>query len=132
MHHYYGLLASQRGRFIEGRERVRLKKYFYVVRPALALQWLREKGGAPPMDLPGLLAGVAPPLAALEALEHLRVAKRDSSELGEGVRIAALDDYIEEQAAWAIEAKPRAPVEDAALIERTNALFRAAVRDELG
>jgi uncharacterized protein len=132
-HHYHGLLCSQRGRFIDGREQVNLKKYFYVVRPALALHWLRERPEEPPpMDLPNLLAGVNLPPNVSEALEALREAKRAASELGQGARIAALDAYIEEQAVWGIAAKGRPPAPNADLLDRTNTLFRAAVRGKLG
>lgn len=129
-HHYYGLLATQRGRHIEGREQVNLKKYFYAVRPAIALQWLRERSEPPPMDLPGLLAGVTLPAAAHAALEELRAAKKASTEVGAGPRIAALDAYIEEQAAWGMQAKGRMPTPDPALVAKSDALFRAAVRGE--
>jgi uncharacterized protein len=131
-HHYYGLLATQRGRYIEGREIVNLKKYFYAVRPAIALQWLRERGGAPPMDLPSLLAGVSLPHDAASALEALRRAKMASAEVGEGARIAALDAYIDEQATWGLKAKGPLPPPDPTLVEQSNQLFRAAVRGELG
>jgi hypothetical protein len=131
-HHYYGLLATQRGRHIAGRDVVNLKKYFYAVRPAIALQWLRERGDAPPMDLPGLLAGVSLPAEAAKALEDLRRAKMASTEVGEGERIAALDACIEEQAAWGMQAKGPPPSPDAELVERSNELFRAAVRGRLG
>lgn len=131
VHHYHGLLATQRGRFIEGRDLVKLKKYFYVIRPAIALQWVREKGGAPPMDLPSLIAGVDLPRETLDALEALRAAKRESSEMGEGARIPALDGYIEAQSAWARASKPRAPAPDPALVEKTNSFFRAVVRGAL-
>jgi uncharacterized protein len=130
-HHYHGLLATQRGRFIAGRDEVNLKKYFYAVRPAIALQWLRERADPPPMDLPSLLAGVRLPAEVAEALEELRRAKRASSEVGTGPPIPALDAYIEEQAQWGMVAKGRMPAPDSHLIERSNALFRAAVRGEL-
>jgi uncharacterized protein len=131
-HHYHGLLASQLARHIEGRERINLKKYFYVIRPAIALHWLRENGGEPPMDLPSLLEGVTLPEEAAVALKQLREAKKASSEVGEGARIAALDAYIDEQATWGMQAKGKTPSPDPALLDRTNALFRAAVRGELG
>jgi uncharacterized protein len=127
-HHYLGLLSTQRARFIDGRDTVNLKKYFYVVRPAIALQWLRERGGSPPMDLPGLLAGVALPAPAAEALQHLREAKARASELRSGTRIAELDSYIAEQAGWAIANTSRAPKPDADLLARTNTLFQNAAR----
>lgn len=131
-YHYYGLLATQRGRHIEGREVVNLKKYFYAVRPAIALQWLRERADPPPMDLPGLLAGVSMPREAADALEALRRAKMASTEVGEGPRIAPLDAYIDEQAAWGMKARGPLPAPDPQLVEQSNALFRAAVRGELG
>lgn len=130
-HHYHGLLATQRGRFIAGREQVNLKKYFYAVRPALALHWLREQGGSPPMDLPSLLAGVSLPPTAAKALEDLRAAKRTSSEVGVGPPIPELDSYIEEQAAWGLQAKGRVPPPPAGLMERSNELLRAAIRGAL-
>lgn len=129
-HHYHGLLATQRGRHIAGRDEVNLKKYFCAVRPAIALQWLRERAEPPPMDLPGLLAGVTLPPKVAVALERLRAAKRQSSEVGIGPRIAELDEYIEEQAQWGLAAKRRRPAPDPDLVQRSDALFRAAVRGE--
>ncbi len=131
-HHYHGLLATQRGRHIAGRDEVNLKKYFYAVRPAMALQWLRERRDPPPMDLPGLLTGITLPAEVAAALENLREAKRVSSEVGMGPRIVVLDDYIEEQAQWGMKAKGRPPSPNPALVAQSNALFRAAVRDEFG
>lgn len=131
-HHYYGLLATQRGRFITGREEVNLKKYFYAVRPAIALHWLRERDDPPPMDLPGLLQGVVLPPHVSASLDRLREAKRFDTELGTGPPIAELDAYIAEQAAWGMNAKGRMPKPDPELVERSNKLFRAAVRGELG
>lgn len=130
-HHYHGLLATQRARFIAGRSEVNLKKYFYALRPALALQWLRERTDPPPMELTKLLAGLSLPPAFSSALEALREAKRAASEVGRGPPVPALDEYIEEQARWGLAAKGRAPTPDPELLERSNQLFRAAVRDQL-
>lgn len=132
-HHYFGLLSTQRGRFIAGREQVNLKKYFYVVRPAIALHWLRENPGRPPpMDLPSLLAGVRLPDDAAEALESLRRAKREAAEVGFGPRIPALDAYVDEQANWGLANKGPPNAADPGLLARTNELFRSAVRGALG
>ena len=84
------------------------------------------------MDLPGLLSGVRLPADALDALEALRAAKKASSEVGMGARIAALDAYIDEQAAWGMQVRGSAPQPDPELVSRSDALFRAAVRGELG
>lgn len=78
------------------------------------------------MDLPGLLKGVSLPADA--ALEALRVAKRDASEIGDGARIPALDAYVRAQAEWGFSVKGRGPKQDKRLMEETDAFFRAVVR----
>jgi uncharacterized protein len=127
-HHYYGLLATQRGRHLAGRDRVNLKKYFYAIRPAIALQWLRERTDPPPMDLPSLLGGVALPFEVAEALETLREAKRNAKEVGEGARIPHLDDYIEEQAAWGLLNKTGGKPSEPALVAATETFFRNVIQ----
>jgi len=104
-YHYrqYGL--RQITNHIAGRNSIRLKKYFYIIRPALALRWLRQNGeGQVPMDLPSLLAGTTLPAETAAAIEELRQAKRMISEIGEGPRIAALDNFVEEELALAANA----------------------------
>ena len=87
-----------------GRETVRLKKYFYALRPALALYWLRTRADTPPMDIPGLCAGL---------------------ELDRG--IVALDRFIEAELAAAKNAAEPGDSTAPSLLEDANALFRDAV-----
>lgn len=129
--HYYGLARRQWGGFIENREQVRLKKYFYVIRPAVALHWLRSRPGEPPpMNLPALLAGVSLPTETEIALRDLRLAKQAAAEgVGVGPRLAALDDYIAEQMAWAAQARGAPPkAETEALWARSEVFFRHLVQ----
>lgn len=53
----------------------RLKALFYALRSALALAWLRRVGAPPPMDLPSLMARVAPRPDLVEAIAALRARK---------------------------------------------------------
>ena len=127
--HYHGLARRQWGSFIEGRQEVRLKKYFYVIRPAVALQWLREHPNAqPPMSLPRLLDKVSLPADTAEALEDLRRRKQAAGEtVGVGARIPAIDAYVGEQMAWAVGAKPAAALRDPVLWARTEDAFRTLI-----
>lgn len=127
--HYYGVARRQWGSFIEGREQVRLKKYFYVIRPACALHWLREgPGGQPPMNLPELLQSIALPAATAEALVDLRERKQAAGEgVGVGDRIPAIDDYVREQMTWAFAEKPAPTMRDPVLWAQTEDLFRQLV-----
>lgn len=128
--HYFGLLNGAWRREFEGTETVRLKKYFYVLRAACALAWVRERGGAPPMALPELIAGGALPGRLSPTVERLLVAKRQASELGEGPRLADLDAFIEGQLDWArAELARRRDTRHPGLLEAADNLFRRTVME---
>lgn len=126
--HYQGLMGSQYRRDIVGRETVRLKKYFYSVRAAAALEWIKLHKTVPPMALPDLLEGGCIPPDVRAVLDPMLIAKASSKELGEGPHITILDDYIEAMEAWAMSTgliRPHRPTQD--FLSATDALFRKAV-----
>ena len=103
LHHYLGLgQAMRRNNAFRG-ESFPIKKYFYVLRPAVALRWLRVHGYAslPPMSLPLLAADcdLLPVLASL--LGDLIEKKRATRELGSTPPIPAFEAFIDEEFARA-------------------------------
>jgi len=94
-HHYWSIARGQWRREIEGRSVVRLKKYFYVVRPLLSLAWIAERAGPPPMAIDALLADAAMPAPARAALDGLLRDKRERPELGAQPRLPALDAWAQ-------------------------------------
>ena len=126
--HYHGLMGSQYRRDIAGRQTVRLKKYFYSVRAAAALEWVRLHASVPPMALPDLLDGGCVPPHVRAVLDPMLTAKIQSKELGEGPRIPILDEYIEEMEGWARDTgliRPHRPT--AEFLAATDDLFILAV-----
>ncbi len=127
-YHYLHLCRSQYARFIAGKEAVKLKKYFYVLRPALALMWLRRHPARPlPMNIGELRAGLGLPGELSDFLDALLARKAKTRELGEGPRLPALDRLIEAEIAETesnlLELAPPAPDLKAA----ADALFRDMV-----
>ncbi|MBM7066462.1 nucleotidyltransferase domain-containing protein [Actibacterium sp. 188UL27-1] len=58
MWHYLSMVRRQQERLVEADGSIRLKRFFYTLRPALALRWIRMNDAAmPPMDMASLLAG---------------------------------------------------------------------------
>lgn len=53
--HYYSMARKNFRGYLQG-EAVRLKKYFYVLRPLLAVRWVEAGKGVPPMRFAELLA----------------------------------------------------------------------------
>lgn len=98
-HHYLHHGASSYRRWIAERDAVSLKKYFYALRPAIALHWLRTRSDPPPMDLPSLRAGLKLPGDLSAAIDDLIARKAARSEMGSGPRIDLLDRFIEAELA---------------------------------
>ncbi|MEL6197600.1 MAG: nucleotidyltransferase domain-containing protein [Pseudomonadota bacterium] len=129
VYHYLHLGEGQMREHFKGRERVAYKKYFYVLRPALALRWVRlNVDVAPPMNIQAMSAGLE--LAAEEsaAIERLLALKSAQRETGEGPRIAPLDRLIEAEFAEARSTPPDARRDD--LRSDAEALFRAILLED--
>ena len=125
--HYLRLGQSAYNSGPGDRETVALKKYFYAIRPALALRWLRVRPDPPPMDLPGLRAGVGLEPELEVAIEKLLVAKSETAELGSGPRICEIDRFIEEEFAHASGMVDPGASRDPRLLEDANAVFREII-----
>jgi predicted nucleotidyltransferase len=122
-HHYLRLAARQWDEHIAERTEVGRKKYFYVLRPALALRWLRLKPEAPPpMALSDLCAGAALPAHVASAIDLLVRQKREVRELGLGPRLAVLDELIEAEIVFA-QTQLDPSVVDPVVLADAEALF---------
>ena len=75
-------------------DRVRLKKYLYVLRPLLAVRWLESSRGVVPMPFRERVETLIPPGELRDAIEHLLRLKQGGEELAWGPSIPALSDWI--------------------------------------
>lgn len=130
--HYHGLALRHFARHVGQREAVNLKKYFYVIRPAVALLWLKERpADTPPMSLPDLLEGMQLPQDVSSEIAMLRDRKKSQGEVGSGPRIPALDAFCEAQIEWSrANMPPRAEVPPPELNTQAEALFLKAVTQD--
>jgi hypothetical protein len=79
------------------------------------------------MSLPDLMAGIDLTRAFRDEVAALLVRKAQSSEVGNGARIAALDDFITREWAWANSQDMRVRP-DPVLRAEAEAMFRAFVK----
>lgn len=94
LYHYLSTAKSNYREYLHG-EIVRLKKYFYVLRPILSCKWILKNGNPPPMLFDELAAACLEP-ELIPAVDTLLKMKRETPELGEGPRIAVINDYLDE------------------------------------
>lgn len=132
MYHYLNMARGNFRTYLQG-ERVRVKKYFYVLRPVLACMWIARYGGMPPMEFDVMVRTLLPEAGELtNAIDGLLERKKRGDELDDGPRLEAIHDFLseklEELQQWAPDAAPT----DADMDERLDGLFRAALQEVWG
>ena len=129
LNHYLHLGQRQWDVYVKDKSHVSLKKYFYIVRPAMALRWLRLiPNVAPPMNFQELSKGCALDSVLTDKLHDLLVAKSKSKELGEAERIPEVDAFIESEFKWAREVAPTLNSEKTNLSDQADKLFREIIK----
>ena len=93
LYHYLSTATSNYREYLKG-ETVKLKKYFYVVRPLLACKWILDNNCPPPMLFSELVKTELEP-EMCPIIERLLVLKSAMPEMGVGERIDALNEYID-------------------------------------
>jgi len=96
--HYYSMARKNFRSYLQGDE-VRLKKYFYVLRPLLAVRWVEAGRGVPPMRFAELLAGseLKPPLR--QEIDELLAIKQRAGEAQYGPRRPLLHAFLQQELA---------------------------------
>lgn len=91
--HYWHMAETNYREYLKGDE-VRVKKYFYVLRPLMAAKWILDKKVAPPMLFDDLVAAELEDELKPE-LERLLEMKKVLPEMGMAPKIQIINDYIE-------------------------------------
>jgi hypothetical protein len=112
--HYLSMAKKNFRGYLQG-DSVRFKKYFYVLRPLLAVRWIDQGRGRPPMTFADLLNTVDDqPL--LDEVAELLVLKRNADESAYGPRRHALHAFIAAELERAVPKLPRTQ-EDSRLLD---------------
>jgi uncharacterized protein len=130
LHHYLHMAEGNYRDYLQG-ERVRLKKYFYVLRPVLACRWIDAHGTMPPTEFAHLVTDQLPP-ALGPALEGLLARKRAGDELSAGPRIPEMNEFLDGEITRLrarLDGLPRTPAPD---WERLDEVFRGSLTEAWG
>lgn len=93
LYHYLSTAKSNYREYLKG-ETVRLKKYFYVLRPLLACKWILAEGTPPPMLFSELMAKYLDE-SILEDVLKLLDLKMNNPEITEGNRFKKVNEYLD-------------------------------------
>ena len=130
MHHYFHMAEGNYREYLQG-DPVRVKKYFYVLRPVLACRWIAAHGTMPPMEFAALVDDQLP--SHLKTLVHtLLERKRSGDELASGPRMPEINQFLDSEMTRlgdALAAIPRSPAPD---LEGLDAVFRGSLVEVWG
>ncbi len=125
-YHYSSMARSNFREFLKG-EKVWLKKYFYVLRPILALQWIEEKNSPVPMKFETMANQLISNSTLKRDIQRLLAAKRSGTELQRGPKIKSISQFIEQELNRLEGKRPeREPKTEA---EPINKVFRALLNE---
>ena len=114
------------------KDKVKLKKYFYILRPLLAIRYIQAGLGLPPVRFQSLVDAVAPEDIKGTIAELIQL-KMVTPELRVGDAIPSLKKFILlelEKHQGTHTAQGRPDIQDkASIIDRLNYVFRQTVRE---
>lgn len=93
LYHYLHMARTNYRTYLKDEE-VRLKKYFYVLRPILAAQWILDKKCAPPMQF-ATLVDTELEEAMTPQVSRLLAMKKNTPEMGTAPKIEEINRYID-------------------------------------
>ena len=123
--HYFHLARRTRAQWLSDPEQVVLKKLFYVLRPVLALRWLRlhRQANVAPMHFPTLCAQSGLDGLVRSDIERLLALKAETREMGAGVAPGPILDLIAAELEIAEQADGPGDVIKADAVARADAFF---------
>jgi predicted nucleotidyltransferase len=124
--YHYERLARRAFADVAASDAPPLKRYFYALRPALALTWVRRHQMPPPMDLSSLIAGLDVPDRLARTVEELVVRKAGAREEDTVGRLPVVDAYVEETLAEPVQ-RPIEKADTSTGVSAANRLLAAVL-----
>lgn len=96
LHHYLNMASNNFREYLQG-EHVRIKKYFYVLRPVLAARWIEKYNEFPPLEFPKLLEDILPDGELKNEIQTLLKRKINGEELDFEPKIEVINHFLHEE-----------------------------------
>lgn len=96
MYHYLSMARNNFREFLQ-KDLVKSKKYFYVLRPVLACDWIKNRNSFPPMEFRDLVESEINDENLKAEINALLKRKMAGEELKEEPKIEILNEFLEEK-----------------------------------
>ena len=96
MYHYMSMADRNRRSYLE-KDEIKMKRYFYMLRPVLACMWIDQGRGTPPIEFEKLLDQLLPSGELRDKIDELKEKKKKGDELDLAPPIPMVSDFITTQ-----------------------------------
>ncbi|MDR0919475.1 MAG: nucleotidyltransferase domain-containing protein [Oscillospiraceae bacterium] len=124
--HYLSMTKSNFNEFLKDKEQIKLKKYFYCLRPILASMWILNEQTPPPMKFTELVSAELDK-EILPFVEKLLNLKMNSAETKFISPVTPLNEYIEKNLVIMREKVESLPHQKTLDFEELNEVFRGVL-----
>lgn len=129
MYHYLSMAKNNFNEFLKGRELVKIKKYFYVLRPVLACDWIETKKTMAPMEFQTLVDELVTDSKLREEIGKLLDRKMAGQELKEEPAIDVINEFLSERIERYTRSVGEIDTVDKPSTARLDELFRATLKE---
>ncbi len=128
MYHYLHMAQGNYRAYLTKRK-IKIKKYFYVLRPILACMWVKKEKSMPPIEFEKLLSAQRLNQEVTDEIKELLKRKKLGTELNTEGRVEVIIDFLEEKLNYFENyAKKLAPNQNSK-DDSLDKLFRETIRD---
>lgn len=132
IYHYLNMARGNYRSYLQGSE-VKIKKYFYVLRPLLACAWIEKYNGVPPLEFSVLVETLIPGGTPLrQTVDQLLIRKMSGDELNVEPRLEVINNYLEQSIAHFEESASLFEAADGVPDEQLDVLFYSALAEVWG
>ncbi len=128
MYHYLHMAEGNYRTYLKT-DQVRIKKYFYLLRPLLACSWIEEKNTMAPMEFYQLVKSQVKDDSVKLEIDSLLKRKKEGEELNVGPKIAILNQFIEEKIKYFINYLKKYNVDKSRNTGNLNTIFRETLNE---
>ena len=126
LYHYFHMAEGNFKEFLQ-RDLVRVKKYFYVLRPVLACEWIEKNDSTPPVEFEKLVSAHVQDDVVKQEIKTLLERKMSAEELAVEPKNKLLNDFLEERLNYYRALLKTFPEHKPAKTDKLDAFFRTAI-----
>lgn len=129
LYHFLHMAKGNYRTYLQG-DQVKIKKYFYVLRPILACKWIEQYKSMPPMEFDQLVDAVVSRESELKTvINDLLVRKKKGDEMDYEPKISLINDFLEQNIEYFEQVASQMQSSNDDLNQPLDDLFRSVLKE---